>query len=295
MNDVENVLLDSVEIEVRLRRADPDAVARLAASMAVMGLQTPITVRLVAIPGEGGQNDYRTILVAGLHRIEAARMLGWSCIDAVVWKTGTERDARLWEIAENLHRADLSMQERMDQIAEWVRLTEEKSEIVSAQLEPKLSKRGRVEGRPEAGVKAAARDLGIDRNEAQRAVKIAAIAPEAKAAAAEAGVKTQSGLLEVAKEQTPERQVAKARELGKRVADRKLVQKAGDEIVQRDASDDAAQMLIDFIPELRMTELLGYLDASGALRVTKAIRRAIKTGERVGSDAGAASPSGLHH
>ncbi len=45
---------------------------------------------------------------------------------------------------------------------------------VSAQLAPKLSARARAgEGRPEGGINAAVRELGIDRTEAQRAVKIA--------------------------------------------------------------------------------------------------------------------------
>ena len=39
---------------------------------------------------------------------------------------GNETDARLWEIAENLHRADLTVRGRVERIAEWVRLTEDK-------------------------------------------------------------------------------------------------------------------------------------------------------------------------
>jgi hypothetical protein len=60
----------------------------------------------------------------------------------------------------------------------------------------------------------AARDLGLDRNEVQRAKKIADIAPEAKEAAREAGLDdNQSALLEVAKEKEPEQQVAKVEEI----------------------------------------------------------------------------------
>jgi hypothetical protein len=78
-------------------------------------------------------------------------------------------EIRLWEITENLHRADLTVQERCDQITEWVRLTDGKG--VSAHVAPKLSSRGRQgEGRPESGINAAVRDLGIDRTEAQRAL-----------------------------------------------------------------------------------------------------------------------------
>ncbi|WP_131836074.1 hypothetical protein [Ancylobacter aquaticus] len=53
---------------------------------------------------------------------------------------------------ENLHRAELTALERDEQVALWLKLSAEK---VSAQLEPKP-------GRPEGGVRAAARELGID-------------------------------------------------------------------------------------------------------------------------------------
>ena len=62
-------------------------------------------------------------------------------------------DARLWEISENLHRAELSVGERADQIAEWVRLTEPARREVSAQVAP--NPQG---GRPEGGLSAAARE-----------------------------------------------------------------------------------------------------------------------------------------
>lgn len=37
-----------------------------------------------------------------------------------------ETQCRLWEIAENLHRAELSALERDEHVAEWIRLTGEK-------------------------------------------------------------------------------------------------------------------------------------------------------------------------
>jgi hypothetical protein len=61
--------------------------------------------------------------------------------------------------------------ERAAHIAEWVRLTGEKE--ISAQLAPKIAKDGSTRGRPESGINAAVRELGIDRSEAQRAVNIA--------------------------------------------------------------------------------------------------------------------------
>ena len=71
--------------------------------------------------------------MAGLHRLEACRRLGMVHIDArLIDLDETER--RLWEIAENLHRAELSSLERSEQIAQWIRLCEQR--IQPAQVEP---------------------------------------------------------------------------------------------------------------------------------------------------------------
>lgn len=84
----------------------------------------------------------------------------------------------------NLHRADLTVQEeRAEHIAEWIRLMEQEK---PAQLAP-VSTRGRTEGRGNVGgINAATRELGINRTEAQRAIKIAELAPAAKQTAREA-------------------------------------------------------------------------------------------------------------
>jgi len=47
-------------------------------------------------------------------------------------------DAQLWEIAENLHRAELSALERNDHIARWIELSEQK---VSSQVATKSADR----------------------------------------------------------------------------------------------------------------------------------------------------------
>ncbi|KQP53674.1 hypothetical protein ASF41_23240 [Methylobacterium sp. Leaf111] len=123
--------------------------------------------------------------------------------------TWGESQARRWEIAENLHRADLTTLQRNEQVAEWIALTEaEAPERILGQLAPKIGR-----GRPEGGVRAAARELGIEHKEARRATKIASISPAAKEAARAAGLgNNQTALLRVAAAE-PERQADVVQEI----------------------------------------------------------------------------------
>jgi ParB family chromosome partitioning protein len=105
-----------------------------------------------------------------------------------------ETEARRWEIAENLHRAELSVLERSEHVAEWIALTDS-----VAQVAPR-TKAGKF---AEGGVRAAARELHVDRDAASRAVKVASIAPEAKQAAIDAGLSDMN-----ARPQGPQRKMA---------------------------------------------------------------------------------------
>jgi ParB-like chromosome segregation protein Spo0J len=180
----------SIEVCPGRRPLNQAAVDSLAESIAAIGLQSPITVKF-----SGG----RFTLITGAHRLAACHKLRWERIPAF-FSDMTDRDARLWEISENLHRAEFTVGERADQIAEWIRLTApapSEEEVILGQVAPEIQSRGR--GRPEGGVRAAARELGIEHREARRAVSIARITPEAREAAREAGLDdNQSALLRVA-------------------------------------------------------------------------------------------------
>jgi ParB family chromosome partitioning protein len=124
--------------------------------------------------------------------------------------TGTDDEARMWEIAENLHRADLTVLERDEHIAEWVRLAGKNDDPKPGQVGPVSNVGGRGK---EGGISAAARELGIAGTTAKRATKVAAITPEAKAAAKETGLdNNQAALIQVAKA-PPEEQAAKVEEI----------------------------------------------------------------------------------
>ena len=200
---IERIAVGNVFVPNGRRPVTEDNVLRLADSIHAMGLRTPISVRYVDeinIPGEGEVCNV-AVLVAGAHRLEACKRLGMTEIDCLVI-AGDETDARLWEIAENLHRAELTVAERAEHISEWMRITGEKQ---SAQLGPK----GPIGHRPEGGINAAVRDLGITRQEGQRAAKIAKLSPETKEAAREAGIDdNQSALLRVAREKDTVDQLA---------------------------------------------------------------------------------------
>lgn len=191
--------IDEIVIPDGRREVNADVVKRLADSIENVGLRHPVTVRK-------HRDEY--VLVAGRHRIEACRRLGREHVPAIICSL-TNAEARMWEIAENLHRAELSKLERSEQIAEWVRLCDEQRK--PAQVAPVSGGRGN-----ESGINAASRELGIERTEAQRSIKIASITPEAKRAAEQSGIDdNQSKLLEIARE-APERQVAKVTELATR-------------------------------------------------------------------------------
>jgi ParB family chromosome partitioning protein len=182
---------EEIVVPPRMREGiDNEAVATLVESIQRIGLQTPLSVRW-SYDSDGC--DIVT-LVAGRHRLEAAKRLGMGLVDCVVFDCD-ENTARMWEIAENLHRADFTVAERAKHVAEWIRLCD----LQPAQLDPIESRRADGRGhRPRSGINEAARQLGIDRKAAQRAVKIASL-PEPVLEQARKERWSQSRLLNAAK------------------------------------------------------------------------------------------------
>ena len=212
---VEQIDIADIVIGKRARSVDPERVASLKASIAALGLRTPITVRVVPeMVVDGVTTSEVPVLVTGLHRLQAFKDLGRTQIPAFV-ETGSDLDARMWEIAENLHRADLTVSERAHHVAEWVRLAEERSQIQPAQVAPPENPIG-YKSPPrqrESGINAASRELGLDRTEAQRAIKIDGLAPETKAEAKILRLDdNQSALLKAARQPSKEEQLRSLRE-----------------------------------------------------------------------------------
>jgi hypothetical protein len=195
--------LNQIEIPPTARPYNAIAVVELSRSIAAIGLQSAPTV----IEREG-----RFVLVAGRHRIEALKMLH---VESVLVRLVDFDDieARMWTISENLFRAELTVGQRAEQVAEYAKLAAAKhDEVKPGQVAQVSGGRGK-----EGGDSLAARDLGITREEVRRAKTIAALPEQTKQAARDAGLDdNQSALLKAAKAPTPEAQIAVLAEIRER-------------------------------------------------------------------------------
>jgi ParB/RepB/Spo0J family partition protein len=127
-------------------------------------------------------NSYR--VVAGATRFEAAKALGWSNIRATLIH-GSVSELSLAEVEENLKRNNLSDTERKRLRDEEIRLRAElqKEEDTKAANERKAQASQQSHkakppaapkknpGRPEGGISKVARDSGVPRTTARRAIK----------------------------------------------------------------------------------------------------------------------------
>ncbi len=112
--------IDAVQVTDRLRQFNEAQVEALMGSITELGLLTPISVYR--------HPDGAIEIVAGVHRLEACRRLGWAEIDAFVVAHMADWDRQLWEIDENLMRAELSEGERGEHLLRRKQIFEAKRE-----------------------------------------------------------------------------------------------------------------------------------------------------------------------
>ena len=97
------IKISDVKINPGRRDTQQRNVEELARSIAAVGLLNPITL------------DQNNTLVAGLHRLEAAKLLGWTEIECTAIGMNTVQ-AELAEIDENIVRTRLNRQELCEQL-----------------------------------------------------------------------------------------------------------------------------------------------------------------------------------
>lgn len=171
MNTV-SMPINSIIIPSRRRAANADKVAGIAASIKEIGIINPVT-----LSGDGH-------LLAGLHRVEACRLLGWQEIPAQLVEGLNALQAELVEIDENLIRNDLSPLQQ----GEWLNRRDAVLAGLGMRREvgalPGTNNR-EVKGDTVSPFKTTAdisAEMGMSERSAQRKMQIAkGIAPEVKA------------------------------------------------------------------------------------------------------------------
>lgn len=113
----EKVAVADVDASKRLRPVSSAGVESLIASIAEVGvMKDAIHVRQ--------RKDGKLVLIAGGHRLEAAKRLGWQEIEAKVWTDVTDDWARLMEIDDNLAGAEMNALDTAVFLAERKRVYE---------------------------------------------------------------------------------------------------------------------------------------------------------------------------
>lgn len=167
-----SIRVEDIQIGERHRALAEEAVQRLARSMQDIGLQQPITVRIVEEMMVDGQLTAGVpVLVAGGHRLSAAKSLGWSHIDCLEIDDDALK-AELWEIAENLHRHDLTKDQRDEHIRRYAEVLEAmKAELQLRQNVAIESKRSDGRGHRPIGVASQiASETGLSKRTVERAL-----------------------------------------------------------------------------------------------------------------------------
>lgn len=256
----QDVWIDEIEVIGLRRPLNEVALSELMASIQKIGVRNPITLRR-------DRENEGYVLVAGAHRLESAKRLELLQVPAIIME-GSDDDARMWEIAENLHRAELTALERSEHIAEWVKLAEKP--VQSAQV----SKGGRGH---DGGVSKATRDLGIERTDAIRSIKVASLTEEAKQVARETGLDDNQSILIKAKKSGDE-VVFLRTEHARREAEkaRKEAEKLNADTSRVIALTDAeqfAEWLMERTDLHELPAIISWLEGTKAKDVISALRR----------------------
>ena len=223
--------INEIKINPNRREASPSDVRKLADSITEIGLMNPITV------------DADHNLIAGLHRLEAAKLLGWSEIECNVCELD-ELHAELAEIDENYIRANLTP-------LETSQLLFRRKEIYET-LHPE-TKAGAAQGngmkrsagdsdladnlsaRPKSFAQDAAEKLGVDERTVRRQVKIAKdLTPEAQRIIEESGLKVTQQSLDRLSRLEPEQQ----REAAEKLVSGEHYMKSSEYDADTEAEDD---------------------------------------------------------
>jgi ParB-like chromosome segregation protein Spo0J len=199
---VDALQLSELQIGVPPLPIDQLVVEQLMVSISECGQTEPITVRCLA--------DGRLQLLGGWHRATSLKNLGRTSASAIIVSGLSDKEARLWQLVDNLHRKVLCAMDRAKHDFELLQAVKEK---VSQDAVPPGGRQ-----RAEKFHRKAAALLCTSADRMARSAKIAQITPEAESKIRELKLEdNQSALLNIAKAGvTADSQIAKAIELHQR-------------------------------------------------------------------------------
>ena len=270
---IDRQFVECIDVGDRLRAVNPDKVMQIAESMKSIGLINPVCVKY---SDDGGT----CTLVAGAHRLAAAKHLGWDSIDTVEI-VGGDLTAQLAEIDENLCRSELTPTQEAEHLSrrKYVWEAMEAATAVSGQVDPKLSARGREnEGRPEGFASSTAAATGKSKESINRAIRRATeVCQAARDLIRGTPLDTGSYLDSIAKrEMTDAEQVQHVTDALAGLADRERRKELADEARARDEAakqerKDAKNEACHFLHNELSADEWGYLidmieRAGGSLR-----------------------------
>ena len=142
---IQNLDVEIIYVPERMRKVSTERVVALAESIKLLGILSPITIRIMPeMEIDGVIEQGVPVLIAGHHRLEAARSVGLEevpCIEV----TADDIEAQLWEIDENLARSELTTDEKRDHLRRRKALWDERERQVAHDA-PAVLRDGRKSG-----------------------------------------------------------------------------------------------------------------------------------------------------
>ena len=241
--------IDEIIVRPGRRKAGVYDVRELAESMKALGLLNPVTV------------SANRVLIAGLHRLEAAKSLGWTEIECNVSDLDETR-AELAEIDENYVRCNLSAMEKADLMKRRKTLYESlypETRAGAAQAAGMNRAKGNnvsctVQPTTKSFLDDTAEKLGVHRSAVARMVQIAEnMTPEAQEILK--NTKVGNGTLLAISRMTPEQQTEAATLLAEGKIKSVKEYQATPPDVETDGTEDDGEDIFEFLIDFEKTTL----------------------------------------
>lgn len=252
------------------RKSDAATVTMLKESMAAVGLLNPITVSR-ATRHDGPSEIITYQVIAGRHRIQAARELGWSEIDAMIVDLDAPH-AELCEIDENLIRAELSDAERAKAHGRRREIMEQLGLVqVHGGDRRSSEKNSHLKSYADSAADALNVHPSSVRTDLRRSEKIAPTVLDAIA-----GTLVDKGVHLDTLAKTPiAEQMAKAKEIEANHKETAAANRAADRTIKQLADNQWAQWILAHSDLNEIDSIIAMIEASSARGTISAIRRLI--------------------